>query len=62
MEAVVKGGELSMSFNSKYLLDFLNNVKAERLVFLSNGSFTPGVLKPLNDETYTHLIMPLRNQ
>ena len=62
IEAVVDGGELEVAFNSKYLLDFLNNIKAERLTLLSNGNLTPGVIRPLNDESYIHLIMPIRSQ
>jgi len=62
IEATIEGGDLETVFNSKYLLDFLNNIKAERLVLLSNGGLTPGVLRPANEDDYTHLIMPIRNQ
>ena len=60
--AVVSGEKLEMSFNAKFLLDFLNNIKAERVVFATNGSMLPGLLKPAGEEGYLHIIMPLRVQ
>lgn len=61
-EAEVKGEPLEVAFNAKYLLDFLNNVKFENLLFESNGAIAPGVLKSAEDENYLHIIMPVRIQ
>src|SRR3990167_7827162 len=62
IEAEVKGDKLEISFNSKYLLDFLNNIKAEKLVFESNGNVAPGVLRIVGDDSYLHVVMPIRVQ
>lgn len=61
--AVVESEEvMEVSFNSQYLLDLLSNVKAEKFVFESEGSLSAGVIRPLEEEGYTHLIMPIRVQ
>jgi DNA polymerase-3 subunit beta len=62
VEATVEGDGLEVVFNSKFLLDFLNNIKADRLIFTSNGNLTPGVVRAPETEDYVHLIMPIRNQ
>lgn len=62
VEAVVDGYLTEVTFSSKYLLDFLNNVKTERLVFETNGGVTPGVIRPVGTEDFLHIIMPMRVQ
>ncbi len=60
VEAKVEGEGGEMAFNSKYLLDFLSTIQEEVLLFEMTGSLNPGVFKLLNDETYLHIIMPVR--
>ena len=58
-EATAEGDPLDISFNIKYLIDVLNVIKEERVVFSSNGPENPGVLRPENREDFTHVIMPM---
>ena len=60
-EGVVTGGPITLSFNSKYLTDFLNNIKGEDLTIESNGGVTPAVFKTNSSENYLHIIMPMKN-
>lgn len=60
VETKVEGEGGEMAFNSKYLLDFLSTIQEEVLLFEMTGSLNPGVFKLLNDETYLHIIMPVR--
>ena len=60
IEAVVDGEYLEIAFKPKYLLDLLNNVKADRLLIESSGVVNPFVVKPLGDSSFLHLMMPLR--
>lgn len=60
IEATVTGDVMEMAFNAKFLLDLLNNIKGERVMFASNGSMNPGVLRVLGQDDYLHIIMPLR--
>jgi len=51
---------ISIGFNSKYLLDFLNNIKSEKLVIRTNGNSSPCIFEPMELENYTHIIMPMQ--
>jgi DNA polymerase-3 subunit beta len=59
-EGTVVGGPLTLSFNSKYLTDFLNNIKSEDLIIESNGGVTPAVFKSESLENFIHIIMPMK--
>ena len=62
VEAKTSGEENEIAFNAKYLLDVLAAVNKEDLVFEMTGPLNPGVFKIKNDETFLHLIMPIRVQ
>jgi DNA polymerase-3 subunit beta len=62
IDAQIEGESLTVVFNVKYLLDFLNVIKSGQLTFKSNGNLTPGVLESSEHSNYVHLIMPIRNQ
>lgn len=52
--------EMSLSFNSKYLLDFLNAVKCNELEIFVNGTSSPCMFKSPDVEGFLHLIMPVK--
>lgn len=62
VEAVLTGEANEIAFNAKYLLDALSNVSVERMNFSMTGPLNPGVFKIANDESFLHLIMPIRVQ
>ena len=62
VDASLTGEENEIAFNARYLLDVLSNVSAEELVFQMTGPLNPGVFKIKDDESYLHLIMPIRIQ
>lgn len=66
VEAKVTGEEVQIAFNSRYLLDFLNNAGVKMLSLEFAGSLAPGIFRPLTekgiDESFLHLIMPVRVQ
>jgi DNA polymerase-3 subunit beta len=51
---------VSLAFNSKYLLDFFNNVKPEDLDLYSAGEAFPCVFKSPQISDFLHLIMPVK--
>lgn len=57
-----EGEPLETAFNCRFLLDFLSAVKGEEIVFEANGSLAPGVFKIKGDESFLHIIMPVRLQ
>lgn len=62
VEAKIEGETGKIAFNSRYLLDFLNIVGADQISFEMTGSLNPGVFKPVGDDSYLHIIMPVRVQ
>ena len=59
-DAQVEGPETKIAFSSKYLQEVLSVLddKTEVAVETSTPS-SPGVLKPVSDEDYVHVIMPM---
>jgi DNA polymerase-3 subunit beta len=62
MEAKVDGEGGDIAFNSRFLLEFLSGFAGEEVLFEMTGSLNPGVFKSPKDESYLHIIMPVRVQ
>ena len=43
-----------------FLADVLTNVLAEQFALELNGPLSPGVFKPIGDDQYIHVVMPVR--
>ena len=52
--------EQEVVFNYKYLLDGLNNMNSEKTKIFVNTPNTPVVFKPVGDDKYIYLVMPIR--
>jgi DNA polymerase III subunit beta len=59
LDASVEGEALYISFNIRYLIDVLNVMGDERVVFESNGAANPGVIRPENRDDFVAVIMPM---
>ncbi len=58
-----KGNEnMEVSFNYKFLEDFLNSIKSDTLTIDLSGPSSAGVFREASDLEYLHLIMPVRVQ
>jgi DNA polymerase-3 subunit beta len=62
VEAKMSGEENEIAFNAKYVVDVLSALSAENMIFEMNGPLSPGVFKIEGDNTFLHLIMPIRVQ
>jgi DNA polymerase III subunit beta len=60
VEAAVEGDGTSIAFNAKYLADVLTNVTADQFALELQGPLAPGVFKPIGDDRYVHVVMPVR--
>ena len=60
VEAAVEGDGTTIAFNARYLADVLTNVTAEQFALELNGPLSPGVFKPVGDDHYIHVVMPVR--
>ena len=62
MPGQVKGKGDEASFNCRFLLDGLSKIKSSEVVFeltKRNGDLGPGVLKPIGDQSFIYILMPL---
>ncbi len=59
LDASVEGETLDISFNIRYLIDVLNVMTDERVIFESNGAANPGVVRPENRDDFVCVIMPM---
>jgi DNA polymerase-3 subunit beta len=57
--ASINGPEGEIAFNSRYLIDVLSILRTGRVMIGMNGSNQAGVVRPLESETYTYVIMPM---
>ena len=60
VEAAVEGDGTTIAFNARYLADVLTNVDADRFAIELNGPLSPGVFRPVGDDAYVHVVMPVR--
>ncbi|MCL1885932.1 MAG: DNA polymerase III subunit beta [Dehalococcoidia bacterium] len=59
IDAVVQGEEAKIAFNGKYLMDLLGAIKEQQVAIEMNTPSSPGVFKPIGNEDYIHVIMPM---
>ena len=60
LPAEFTGEELTIGFNSRYLLDAIGPMEGERLVVELKDGLSPGVVKSPADDAYLCVIMPMR--
>lgn len=59
MDALVEGEEAKIAFNSRYLIEVLQVLDADRVSIETSAPSSPGVLRPVGDEQYVHVVMPM---
>ena len=59
IDAAVEGEAAKIAFNSKYLQDFLQVLDGGRVALETNGPSKQGVLRPVGDDSYIHVVMPM---
>jgi len=60
IEAEIKGKDLEIIFNHKYLLDGLNSISSKRVLLGLNTESGPGVIRPEGDNSFNYVIMPIK--
>ncbi len=60
LEATVEGDGITIAFNARFLTEVLQNVDDAQLALEFNGALSPGVIRPVGDPDYVHVIMPVR--
>ncbi len=60
ISAKIEGEEMEVSFNHKFLIDGLQNIKSSEVVFDMSKEEGPCVLKPVGDPSYIYVVMPIK--
>jgi len=61
ISAKIEGDPIEVSFNHKFLIDGLSNIKSSEVVFDMSKEEGPCVLKPVGDASYIYVVMPIKS-
>jgi DNA polymerase-3 subunit beta len=59
LEASITGPEMEIAFNVRYMIDVLSVMSTPQVAFESNGARSPGVFKPVGEDNFLHVVMPM---
>jgi len=59
VDATIDGPALLIAFNVKYLREVLDVLKTPSVALETNQNNTPATLRPIGDDDYVHVIMPM---
>ena len=59
IDATIEGDGIEIAFNVKYLIDVLSVMDSAQVALETATSSSPGVLKPIGDVDFIHVIMPM---
>ena len=59
IDAKVEGSDAKIAFNSKYLADVLDVLDGGEVALETTTPSSPGVIKPVGDDKYVHVVMPM---
>jgi DNA polymerase-3 subunit beta len=59
VDAAIEGDPVEIAFNAKYLIDILSVVDSAQVALETTSAASPGVLRPVGDEDFIHVIMPM---
>jgi len=55
-----KGEDITITFNSKYILDVIRVINTDNILIKLNDPLNPAIITPDKDKSYIHIIMPVR--
>ena len=59
IDAIVEGEESKIAFNGKYITDVLSVLRESQVALETTNPSSPGVIRPVGDDNYTHVVMPM---
>ncbi|MBI4674865.1 MAG: DNA polymerase III subunit beta [Chloroflexi bacterium] len=59
IDATVEGDPIEIAFNARFLADVLGVLNAPQVALETSGAASPGVVKPVGRDDFTHVIMPM---
>ena len=61
LSAKVEGEPIEVSFNYKYLMDGILNIKSSEILFEISKEEGPCILRPVGDSSYIYVVMPIKS-
>lgn len=55
-----KGEDLTIGFNYRFVLEVLNILNSEEILFELEDGVSPAIIRPANDDKHTCVVMPMR--
>lgn len=59
VDASIDGTPLLVAFNVRFLREVLEVIKTPNVILETNAANTPGMIRPVGDEEFKHIIMPM---
>lgn len=59
IDVKLEGEASKIAFNSRYLQDVLSVLEAQQVMLETTSPSSPGVIRPVGDESYVHVVMPM---
>jgi DNA polymerase-3 subunit beta len=59
LDASIEGDPLEIAFNAKYLIDVLSVIDTAQVILETTSSSSPGLMRPVGDDDFVHVIMPM---
>ena len=59
VDASIEGEPIEIAFNVRFLIDVLNVVETSEVSLETNGSSSPGVIRPVGRDDFLHVVMPM---
>ena len=59
LDGLVDGEEAKIAFNGRYLTDVLDVIGTDRVAIETASPSSPGVFRPVGDDTFVHVVMPM---
>jgi len=59
VDAIIEGEEAKIAFNGKYLNDVLSILRESQVALETTNPSSPGVLRPVGNDNYIHVVMPM---
>jgi DNA polymerase-3 subunit beta len=59
IDALVEGDPIEIAFNARYLIDVLSAIDSSQVSLETTMTSSPGVFRPVGDQAFTHVIMPM---
>jgi DNA polymerase-3 subunit beta len=60
LEAEYQGDDLDIGMNARYIVDAFSTLEQEKVSIEMNEALSPGLVKPIGDDDYRCVIMPMR--